>query len=250
MSTTPQASETEVNPYPSTATKAVLLDMMFEECGRAGYKFDRDAGEDVSALRRLDGLMAEWQARGIRLNYNFPAAFGQGKPTDSAGIPDAALNAVALWGAMRIAPGMGKTLSPETRKAMAEGYSWLAAETATIPDMAFPENTARGMGHKPWSIWRPFEPSNTPSSDPVTLADLVLADATAPLGSVYATVLSGYPDGCQLALTDDASAKFTLSGNLLRGVNLTAGTYHPVVSQIDPRAANSPYATTLTIVAS
>ena len=239
-----------LNPLPSTATKALILDLMFEECGRAGYEFDRTSSEDASALRRLDALMSEWQAQGIYLNYNFPAVLGQSQPTDAAGVPDAVVNTVALAGALRIAPGMGKTLSPETRKALADGIAFVRAETATIPSALFPRTTPSGLGNKPWSIWYPFEREASVSVDQTVLADLVISDATAPTGSTYAAVLSGYPQGVQLQLTNSVGGKYTLNGNLLQGVNLTAGTDAPIVTQVLPGATNSPYATAFAIVVS
>lgn len=145
-----------LNAAPATASKAQLLDLIFEELGRAGYEFDRTPGEEISALRKVDAMLAQWAAEGIVLNYNFPAIFGQGLPTDDLGIPDSAIDTVAAWAAFRVAPGMGKTISPETRKAMADGKAFLRAETAKIPSMRLPRNTARGSGNYPNAIWRPF----------------------------------------------------------------------------------------------
>lgn len=235
-----------LNPYPSTATKADLLDLMFEECGRAGYEFDRSPGEDASALRRLDAMMAEWQARGITIGYNFPTTFGQGQPTDKAGIPDAAINTVAAWAAFRIAPGMGKTISAETRKAMADGLAFLRAETATIPEMLLPKSTARGIGWKPWAIWRPFETDDW--VDGVTLGDVTVADSTCLAADGYACTVD-YTQGAVLTLKADLG-KFTLVNGLLTGTGLSAGTYQPILRQTYPGATNSPLDTTLTITVS
>jgi len=237
-----------LNPYPSTATKAALLDLMFEECGRAGYEFDRSPGEDASALRRLEAMLAEWQGEGVALNYNFPVAFGTSQPTDVAGIPDSTINTVAAWGAFRIAPGMGKTLSAETRKAMADGRAFLRAETSTIPERILPRTTARGIGHKPYSIWRPF--ADDALVETITLVDLVLSDATALAADDYAATIGGYAQGAQLTLVDDVGGKYVLFGNLLQGAGLSAGTDAPIVRQTLPGATNSPYDTTFAIVVS
>lgn len=141
---------------PSTATKRTILDMMFEEAGLAGYVFDRTPAQDNSALRKLDGMMAEWEVQGIRLNYNFPSSFGQGDPDETSGIPDWAINAAALGAAFRVFPGMGKTASPETRAALNSGMILLRAQTAVIPNRGPADGTPRGSGNKPWSTWYPF----------------------------------------------------------------------------------------------
>ena len=236
-----------MNPYPSTALKSDLLDMVFEECGRAGYEFDRSPGEDASALRRIDAMMAEWQAKGINLNYNFPTSFGKGAPTDPTGIPDAAMNTVAAWGAFRIAPGMGKTISPETRKAMADGLAFLAAETATIPTMLYPKTTQKGMGWKPWAIWYPFTTDQW--SDTLTLGDATVAETSCLAANGYVCTV-GITQGALLTLKDNAGGKFNLVNGILTGSSLSAGTYSPIVRQTFPGATNSPLDTTLTITVS
>lgn len=236
------------NPYPSTATKGQLLDLIFEECGIAGYEFDREPGEDVSALRRVDAMMGEWAAQGCNLNYNFPVIFGQSLPTDLVGIPDSALNAVALWGAMRFAPTMGKSLSAETRKSMADAKSMWFAETASIPSMHFPHTTPRGIGNKPYSIWRPF--MGRYCKGQLELPDLVLSDATAQTGVDYAATLGPITQGVQLQLISDVGGKYALTGNLLRGTGLTTGTDNPVVRQIFPGAKQTIHDTALTVTVS
>lgn len=241
----PKFCKAMLNPYPSTAIKAQLLDMIFEELGRAGYEFDRSPDEDVSALRKTDALMAQWEAEGITLNYNFPAIFGNSLPTDAMGVPDAALDTIAAWAAFRVAPGIGKTMSAESRKAMADGKAFLRAETAKIPSMKFPGNTPRGLGNR-WSVWRPYFPQTC--DQPLTLGDLVLSDASARAGLDYAATLSNIAQGAQLVLVDDAGGTFVLTGNLLRAAALPAGNYEPVVRQILPGATNSAHDTVLSVV--
>jgi hypothetical protein len=235
-----------LNPYPSTATKAQVLDMVFEELGRAGYDFDRQPSEEVSALRKMDALLSQWQAQGCALNYNFPATFGQSLPTDKMGVPDAALDTIAAWVAMRVAPGSGKSMSPESRKAMADGKAFLFAETSTIPEMTYPKTTAIGIGWKPWAIWYPF--STEEPADTITLGDLALADSAVTAGNNFATTISN-PYGAVLALTD-TSGRFTLTNGIITATALPAGTYSFTVRQTYPGATNSPYDTMLTVVAS
>jgi len=237
-----------LNPYPSTATKSQLIDLVFEELGRAGYDFDRTPNEELSVLRKADALMAQWQAQGCNLNYNFPATFGGGLPTDQIGIPDSAIDTVAMWVAFRVAPGIGKSISAETRKAMAEGKSFLFAQTATIPEMKLPKTTATGIGWKPWNIWFPFETDSW--ADNVTLSDLTLSNASALAAGNYATTVNTAVSQAQMTIASDASGLFTLQGTLLEAAALPAGTYSLTIRQTFPGATNSPYDTVLTVTAS
>jgi hypothetical protein len=141
---------------PSTATKRQILDMMFEEAGLASYNFSRTPEQDFSALRKLDALMGEWQVQGLSLNYNFPATFAAGDPDDVAGIPDWAVNTVAIAAAYRVFPGMGKTASPETRKAYAEGMAAIRVACSTTPERKLSRGTPLGAGNKPYSTWRTY----------------------------------------------------------------------------------------------
>jgi len=53
-------------------SKRQLIDAAFEELALAGYTFDIDPDEQLSALRRLDSMMATWGGPGIgiRIGYN------------------------------------------------------------------------------------------------------------------------------------------------------------------------------------
>ncbi len=236
-----------LNPYPSTATKGQVADLIAEELGRAGYDFDIQPGETLSWLRKMDAMLAQWQAQGIALNYNFPTVFGNSQPTDMMGVPDAALDTIAAWTALRVAPGIGKTMSQESRKAMADGKAFLFAETATIPTMIVPKTTAVGIGWAPWNIWLPFATDDW--DDTIALADLALSDAACAAGGNYAAIVGPLTQGAQLVLID-TSGLFTLTGSLITATALPAGIYTFTVRQILPGAVTSPYDTALTVTAS
>lgn len=135
---------------PSTATKRLVVGLAFEECRLAGWEFDLTPDELNSALTKMDVLMDEWAVSGINLGYNSPFVPGHGDLEDEIGIPNAALHAVALYLALRVSPQMGKTLSPETRKALSDAMSNLRAMTISIPQMRLPRNTPIGSGNQGW----------------------------------------------------------------------------------------------------
>lgn len=125
--------------------KRDLIEMAFEDCGSAGYEFERTPEEIASALRKLDAMMAEWPFS--LLGYS-ASDYGTGSPADLSGIPDSTVHVVAASLALRIAPSMGKALAPEQRAAHARSLHLLSANYATIPTAYIAQNTPRGSGHR------------------------------------------------------------------------------------------------------
>lgn len=125
--------------------KRDLIEMAFEECGSAGYEFERTPEEVSSALRKLNAMMGEWPWN--QLGYPLPT-YGLGLPEELSGIGPENVQAVALHLAMRIAPNMGATLPPETRAAMTRSFNMLCSRYTTPPASYMASNTLRGMGHR------------------------------------------------------------------------------------------------------
>lgn len=141
---------------PATVTKRFVINQAFTEMGLAGYEFDATPEEQTQLLLRLDAMMAQFLAQGINLGYNQPTVMGQGDLDDPIGIPDDTLNAIWLKLAERAMPAIGKTMSPETRRAMNEAWNLLTGRYMKIPERALGRNTPIGAGNKPWSVLQPF----------------------------------------------------------------------------------------------
>lgn len=135
--------------------KRDIIELAFDDCGMAGYEFDRTPEEQSMALRKLNALMMEhpWS----QLGYAQPA-YGVGQADGGSGLPDFAINTVAQYLALRIAPGMGVSLSPEYKAAMARSLMNLQSQIACIPYIELPHNTVRGSGHRSlgWGIGTPY----------------------------------------------------------------------------------------------
>lgn len=153
-------SATATNTFPSTSTKGTVVDMAFEEITLAGYNLDATTDEQASAIRRLDSLMARWAHSSLNVGYNFPAAVGGSARADVSGIPDLALDAAVVDLALAIAPGIGKTLSVETRIRYRQSMNAVRAVFSVIPERSLPISTLRGAGNKPRSTWWPFQGSS------------------------------------------------------------------------------------------
>lgn len=132
-------------------TKRQFITQAFEEIGLAAYVFDLTPEQLDSALRRLDAMIAGWAANGIRISYPIPSSPQNSNIDADTGTPDWCNEAIYLGLALRLAPGFGKTVSPETKAFADLAYSNLLNQ-ASIPthERQLPKTMPRGQGTKPW----------------------------------------------------------------------------------------------------
>ena len=86
--------------------------------------------EEQGILRRLDAQMALWDSKDIRVGYLLTSDPDDADLDAPSGIPDAAVEAVFLNLAIKLAPGYGKTLSPDTRISAKAAYDALLTNAA------------------------------------------------------------------------------------------------------------------------
>ncbi|MFA6064019.1 MAG: packaged DNA stabilization gp4 family protein [Gallionella sp.] len=134
-------------------TKRQLVEAGFGYIGLAGYIFNLTPNQLQSAARKLDAMMATWNAKGIRVGY---AASSDPKTVDldsDSGIPDAAYETVSANLALRLAPEFGKAVSPEAKSVAHDGYRSLLGKAAMPHEVALTSLPA-GQGNK--HIDQPF----------------------------------------------------------------------------------------------
>lgn len=132
-------------------TKRQFIEQAFEEIGLAAYVFDLTPEQLQSALRRLDAMMAGWNANGIRIGWPIATGADDGDLDTDAKAPDVANEAIYLNLALRLAPGFGKTVAAETKADADAAYSNLLNQTAApTPERQYPNTLPRGQGTKPW----------------------------------------------------------------------------------------------------
>lgn len=136
--------------------KRQFIEAAFEEVGYAAYTYDLQPEQLEAAMRRMDAMLATWNAKGIRIGYPLPASPEDSDLDTETNVPDAANEAIYTNLAIRIAPTIGKTVSTETKRAAKVGYNALLA-IATKPDeMQLPSNMPAGAGNKKDQFDRPF----------------------------------------------------------------------------------------------
>jgi P22 tail accessory factor len=148
-------------------TKRQLISEAFSELAVAGYDFDITPEEWQGALRRMDSMVATWDAKGVRIGYLLPVSPNVADIDDDSGIPDTAAEAVYLNLAIRLASGFGKALSVDTKTAARNAYDVLQRIAAMPSEQQIANTFPRGAGNRQTS--QPFFPN--PTNDPLSVDD-------------------------------------------------------------------------------
>jgi hypothetical protein len=153
--------------------KRQFISAAFEEIGLASYVFDLQPEQLQSALRRLDAMMADWNAKGIRLGYPLPSSPQDSDLDEDTLVPDSAYEAIICSLGIRLAPSYGKQVMIETKTTAKQGYDILL-QRATFPlEKQLPATTPSGAGNKPWRVYDnpfvrpPYLPVNAGPDGPI-----------------------------------------------------------------------------------
>ena len=129
-------------------TKRQIIEQAFEEIGLASYVFDLTADQLQSALRRLDLMVASWQARNIQIGYPLPASPENSNIDEEIQTSLNNNEALVLNLAVRLAPAYGKSLSPDTKATAKLLYDQLLIEAAMPYEQQFVRTLPLGAGFK------------------------------------------------------------------------------------------------------
>jgi hypothetical protein len=146
-------------------TKREFVLQAFAEIGLASYVYELQPEQLQTALNRLDGMLATWNAVGVRLGYPLPSSPSSSDLDQDSSVPDAANEAIYLNLAIRVASSVGKTPSAELKETAKAAYDVLLAQFAFPMERQLPRNFPAGAGNKPWLYEQPFL---APPTDPVT----------------------------------------------------------------------------------
>lgn len=118
----------------------------------ASYVYDLQPEDLETGLRRLDAMMASWNAKGVRLGYpgtSQPAAASLNTDTN---VPDAANESVITNLAVRLAPGYGKVPSADTKMIAKNTFDVLMQRSVFPAPWQLPSTMPLGAGNKPLNI--------------------------------------------------------------------------------------------------
>ena len=134
-------------------SKRQFVEAALEEIGLASYVFDLQPQQVQSAVRRLDTMMAEWNAKGIRLAYPLPGSPQDTDLDEITTVPDSANEAIITNLGLRLAPSYGKQVSSNTLVAAKNAYNTLLARATMPPQQQLPGTMPAGAGNKPWRTY-------------------------------------------------------------------------------------------------
>lgn len=111
-------------------TKRQFILAAFEELGLSDANYNLQDSQLNTALKRLDGMMATWNSKGIRISYPLPSNPEDSNLDTETTVPDKANEAIYLNLAIRLAPAFGKVASQELKTSAREAYRSLLASNA------------------------------------------------------------------------------------------------------------------------
>lgn len=144
-------------------TRRDFVNAACEELGVSTYLFDLPPERLEEMGRRLDALMATWNAKGIRLGYPLPSGPGTNDLDAETEVPDMAFEAIAGNLAIRCAAIFGKQVMPTTLTTAKSAYNALLGHFAGPIQRQLGPLPA-GSGNKPWIVGDPFL---VPARDPL-----------------------------------------------------------------------------------
>lgn len=146
-------------------TKKQFIEQAFDEIGLASYVYELTTDQLQSALRRMDTMLATWNAKGIRIGYPLPSTPEDSDINQETTVPDRANEAIFLNLAVRLAPSYGKQVSPDTKQSAKMAYDALMSYAAMPPEMQLPQGMPLGAGNKSWHGQNLFTPEPVQSVD-------------------------------------------------------------------------------------
>lgn len=133
-------------------TKKQLITSALDELGITSYEFDISPEEYETALRRLDTMMASWNANGARLSFPLYSNPANSSLSEDSNLPDHAIIPVFKNLALELAPSYRRQPTRDLKASAMDGKEVVfmkATATAPIPRQ-LPGDLPSGAGNKGW----------------------------------------------------------------------------------------------------
>ncbi len=144
-------------------TKKEFVLEALAELGTPDSEFTIDPAEIMRGCIRLDAMVGEWNARGVRFPYPISNSPKDCNPEDATNIPRAAVQAVIASLAIQLANQYGKVVSRDTKSTAKRGFDSLARLAAIPGERQLPSTMPRGQGNRTARQTDPFFRVPTPN---------------------------------------------------------------------------------------
>jgi hypothetical protein len=129
-------------------TKRQFVVKAFSELGLGAYIFDSNPEKLQDGVVTLDAMMGMWNSEGIRIGYPIPSSPENTDLDEETGVPDSANMAIYKSLAVELAPGIGKTPSPDSKITANRAKSALMGQTSSIEPVHMRSTMPIGQGNK------------------------------------------------------------------------------------------------------
>ena len=131
-----------------------------------GNDFDVSPDDMEDARARLDAMLGEWNARGIRLGYPIGQNPEDGDLDVNTNVPDAAFNAIVCNLALALAPSYGRPVLPQTTSGARLGLATLLQRAVVPPTLQMPSQVAGAGNRGSWGSYTRNPIVDLPSGGP------------------------------------------------------------------------------------
>lgn len=138
-------------------TKSDIVASALNKLAVTGFDYEIDPEELKAGVVALEYLMADWDARGIKIGYRFAADPETANISDPCGLPDIGYRAVVYQLAIDLADTYGKQVTQSIAAGANSAMTSLLSAIQFIPEMQYPNRMPRGSGNTlRWNRWNRF----------------------------------------------------------------------------------------------
>ena len=153
------------------ATKSDLVTSALNKLAVNGFDYEIDPEEVKTGVTALEYLMADWDARGIKIGYNFAADPETADITEQSGLPDIAFRAATYSLAIDLADTYGKAVSASVSAGASSGMTSLLNATQYVPVVQYPNRMPTGSGNRRYGatqrFYRPVSQLDADNAGPI-----------------------------------------------------------------------------------
>jgi hypothetical protein len=128
-------------------TKSDIVASALNKLAVTGFDYEIDPEELKAGVVALEYMMADWDARGIKIGYAFAADPETANISDPVGIPDIAYRAVTYHLAIDLADTYGKAVTQSVNAGASSAMTSLLSAIQFLPTVQYPNRMPRGSGN-------------------------------------------------------------------------------------------------------